>query len=133
MLSRILRLSNVSNQNIRNIVEAQSESDSDSLVSDPVKTAKTVQKSILANVVISKSFKYVGKTLQEMDFRNRFDLSVLTIEKKKGEPEAASPNDVIKAGYSLLVLGKKDKIADFADMQLRKNEFEGDSAHDRTI
>ena len=133
MLSRILRLSNVSNQNIRNIVEAQSNSDSDSLISDPVKTAKTVQKSILANVVISKSFKYIGKTLQEMDFRNKFDLSVLTIEKKKGEPEAASPNDVIKAGYSLLVLGKKDKIADFADMQLRKNEFEGDSAHDRTI
>ena len=133
MLSRILRLSNISNQNIRSIVEAQSNSDSDSLISDPVKTAKNVQKSILANIVISKSFKYLGKTLKDMDFRNRFDLSVLTIDRGKGEHEAASPDDVIKAGYTLLVLGKKDKIADFADLQFRKDELESDSAHDRTI
>ena len=68
-----------------------------------------------------------------MDFRNRFDLSVLTIDRGKGEHEAASPDDVIKAGYTLLVLGKKDKIADFADLQFRKDELESDSAHDRTI
>ena len=133
MLSRILRLSNVSNQNIRNIVEAQSNSDSDSLVSDSVKTVKNMNKSILANIVISKSFKYIGKTLQDMDFRKRFELIVLTIDKGQENPEPASPNDVIKAGYSLLVLGKKDKIADFADMQLGKNEFDSDVAHDRTI
>ena len=133
MLSRILRLSNVSNQNIRNIVEAQSNSDSDSLVSDSVKTVKDINKSILANIVISKSFKYIGKTLQDMDFRKRFELIVLTIDKGQENPEPASPNDVIKAGYSLLVLGKKDKIADFADMQLGKNEFDSDVAHDRTI
>ena len=133
MLSRILRLSNVSNQNIRNIVEAQSNSDSDSLVSDSVKTAKNINKSVISNIVISKSFKYLGKTLQDMDFRKRFDLSVLTIDKGQGNPEPARPDDVIKPGYSLLVLGKKDKIADFADMQFEKKEFEGDVAHDRTI
>lgn len=65
--------------------------------------------------------EFVGKTLQELDFRNRFGLNIVAIKSRdqgpdgtpKGEPyinDLPHADDVIKEGDVLVVIGSDEKL-----------------------
>lgn len=133
MLARILRYSMISKQNIQSIVEAQNSEDANSLVTS-VDRAEDVQssKNHLATIVISDNSPLAGKSLIEADFRKKYGLVAVTINKVNSE--ILNPEDKILPGYSLLVVGKREKINAFAEMQLQEDaDFSNSSyAYDRS-
>lgn len=64
----------------------------------------------LAEVVISQRADFVGKSLREIDFRRRYDLTVLAIRRNEA-PISSSLTDIpLQFGDLLLVQGQQDRI-----------------------
>jgi trk system potassium uptake protein TrkA len=58
--------------------------------------------------------KYVGKTLIELDLRNKYNVNIVTI---KRDDQSFIPKgvDTLKHGDIILVIGKHDKIGRFEE------------------
>lgn len=64
----------------------------------------------VAEVLVSQKARFIGSTLKEIDFRNRYGLSVLAIW-REGAPLRESLADVpLHMGDTLLVHGRRDRI-----------------------
>ncbi|MGD9319441.1 MAG: SLC13 family permease [Desulfobacteraceae bacterium] len=77
----------------------------------------------MGEMALAANSSLLGKTLNEIDFRNRFGLNVLTIL-RQGKPRRTNLQDMaLQAGDKLLVQGPAEKlyalkkISDFQDMQ----------------
>ncbi|MGD8226782.1 MAG: SLC13 family permease [Desulfobacteraceae bacterium] len=76
----------------------------------------------MGETALAANSSFLGKTLNEIDFRNRFGLNVLTIL-RQGKPRRTNLQDmVLQAGDKLLVQGPAEKldalkkISDFQDL-----------------
>jgi trk system potassium uptake protein TrkA len=54
--------------------------------------------------------KYSGKTLKEIDFRSKFDVMVLAIQRRNKTTPLAGPDDKIYEGDCLLLAGKSEVL-----------------------
>jgi di/tricarboxylate transporter len=79
----------------------------------------TAGSAVLAEIALGPRSDLVGQTLQEMDFRNRYDLSVLAM-RHAGESIVSRLADIpLEFGDSLLVQGEAGKI----DLLRREDDF----------
>lgn len=78
---------------------------------------------------------FVGKTLKQLSLRNKYGINLIAIKrkiKKKGEKniveevmEIPSAEEKIQEGDILLVIGKKEYLEKFKNLQREVNESEG--------
>jgi len=78
---------------------------------------------------------FVGKTLKQLSLRNKYGINLIAIKrkiKKKGEKniveevmEVPSAEEKIQEGDILLVIGKKEYLEKFKNLQREVNESEG--------
>jgi trk system potassium uptake protein TrkA len=54
--------------------------------------------------------KHSGKTLKEIDFRNKFNVMVLAIQRRNKTTPLAGPDDKIYEGDCLLLAGKSEVL-----------------------
>lgn len=136
MLARILKMTMFSKQKIQSIVEAQKISGADELTPGIDETAKQSLKNHISNIKIPKKSPIAGKSLIELDFRRNYDLIVAAVMKENGEPFVPNPQDKINAGDVLMIVGKKEKILEFAELQNIKKDTpeydEDNTAYDRS-
>ncbi|MCA9938714.1 MAG: SLC13 family permease [Anaerolineales bacterium] len=65
---------------------------------------------ILAELVVSQRADFIGQTLQEADFRNRYDLTVLAIWHDTAHITASLEDIPLRLGDVLLVHGRRERI-----------------------
>ncbi|MBU5459296.1 potassium channel family protein [Anaerostipes sp. MSJ-23] len=62
-------------------------------------------------VKISVRQEWVGKSLAEINFRERYHLNVIAIESHQGVDGAPNPNEPLQENQSLVLIGKKDCLS----------------------
>jgi di/tricarboxylate transporter len=64
----------------------------------------------MAEVVVSQLANFIGKSLKEIDFRNRYGLTVLAIWRREVGIEAGLADVHLRLGDTLLVQGRRERI-----------------------
>ncbi len=84
-----------------------------------IKIAKSLLMGVLEEMSFAEDYKifeietpglFVGKNLQELDLRKRYDLTVLAIKRGTEVIVNPSPKEVFKKGDILLILGKERNL-----------------------
>jgi CPA2 family monovalent cation:H+ antiporter-2 len=77
-------------------------------------SAVTIPQLTVETVQVGQNFKDRGKTLQELDIRNRFGITIVGLQRSGSTIENPSAQERIQAGDYLFVVGKRRNVQRFA-------------------